>query len=121
MEYEILKNDPGNPVFADYAEELRLGGRFSEAIEVCLKGLSANPSCHRGRLILARVFFERGFVPFAAREVNILRETLPELKSVQRLYEKFYPDVAEDEGGEATIAESDFEISELEMVGEEKK
>ena len=92
-----------------------------EAIEVCLKGLSANPSCHRGRLVLARLYFECGYIPFAAREVNILRETLPELASLDRLYKKFYPDSAGDSEGETTVAETDFEISELELAGEERK
>lgn len=122
MAYEVLRADPGNPVFAECAEELRLSGHWLEGIRVCLSGLSANPSCHRGRLVLARIYFEQGFIPFSVREVELLRKSLPELKSIQRLYDRFYPGGAPiGETGDTTVAESDFDISEIELVEENKE
>jgi hypothetical protein len=61
---EMLKADPGNPLFASFAESLRQEGRHQEAMAVCFTGLSANPSCHGGRLVLARCFYERGELLF---------------------------------------------------------
>lgn len=119
----ILVTDPGNPLFAEYAENLLSQGKLKEAQDICLAGLSANPSFSRGRLVLARVFFERSFVPFAVRELEVLREEIPENKFVQRLVERLAPDVANKDqrkrgadNGEDTVAETDFDIGEIELL-----
>ena len=62
---QVLSDDPGDPAFIELADHMRRNDRYEEALLTCLKGLSANPSAHRGRLLLARLFFERGFWPSA--------------------------------------------------------
>lgn len=89
--HELLESDPGNPVFAQYADELRKDGKSKEALEVCLAGLTHNPGCHRGRLVLARVFYEAGYLPFTIREVEQLHREVPNSAAVRKLLEKLSP------------------------------
>ncbi len=132
-ELEILKTDAGNPIFVDVAENYRRDGKLHEAIEICLKGLSANPSCHLGRLVLARVFYERGELPFAAREVRELCATLPEIDSLRRLLKSLTPDAAQalesqaegrktiEKAPDSTVAEADFDLDEIDILEEDLK
>ena len=128
-ELEILKNDAGNPIFVDVAEAYRRESNLDAAIEVCLKGLSANPSCHLGRLVLARVFFERGELPFAAREVRELCSALPEIESLKRLMKSLSPDAQESvpkpqveaATTQNTVAEADFDLDEIDILEDDLK
>ena len=122
----ILAADPGNPVFAAYCEELRSQGLLHEAIQVALKGLSHNPGCHLGRLILARCFYQLDYLPFARREIAELMAALPEIKSLRKLADKFdlpepgAPDMAA-KSEEAVLAEEEFDFGEIDLVAEELK
>ncbi len=137
-ELEILQNDAGNPIFVDVAESYRSNGEMREALDVCLKGLSANPSCHLGRLVLARVFYERGDLPFAAREVRELCSQLPEIESLRRLFKSLAPDgqhevplsaqissqpvpVKVEPSGNDTVAEAEFDLDEIDILEEDLK
>ena len=135
MNYEdILFNDPGNPVFADYAEVLRKEGKLEEALQVCFRGLSRTPSCHLGRLVLARIFYQSSQLPFAIREIEQLCRELPELSSINRLLKALSPDSklevkaqgesAKSETPEKTIAEAEFDfdmIAEMESNDQSAK
>lgn len=136
---KVLEEDPGNSVFCDYAEQLRIAGNFPKALDVCLKGLSVNPDFHKGRLALARIFYEQSYLPFAIREVKCLSEALPDNRYLQRLYAQLAPDqvsggeaaemASEDSdeagsgevesSGDDTVAEVDFDFDELEMIDDE--
>ncbi|MBX7138240.1 MAG: hypothetical protein K1X83_09670 [Oligoflexia bacterium] len=129
----VLERDPGNPLFARQAEELRKAGALNEALLSCLKGLSHNPACHEGRLVLARVLFQLDFIPFAVREVQELRKAFPQSRSVEKLLMAIAPDIAVQPGAEkeaeqapagesdGTLAEADFDIEDLELIEKEKK
>lgn len=110
----LLEEDPGNEVFSEYAEILRCQGRHYEALDVCLAGLSVNPSCHPGRLLLARIFYERGFTAFSARELKELVLALPEQKSLKRLLEEIAPELlsnaSEQNNKEKELAEADVDV-----------
>ena len=88
---ELLRTDPGNPVFAEHADALREAGKPLEALQVCLSGLEANGSCHIGRLLLARIFFDLGHTSFAIRELEVLRQAVPSNVSLMRLVERLAP------------------------------
>lgn len=122
---KILAEDPGNPIFADYCEELRIQGKLLEAVQVAIKGLSRNPSCHIGRLALARCFYDLNCLPFARREIAELHEALPTLKSLGRLAERLSVFSAPSETGEAAetavLAEEEFDFGELDLVAEDLK
>jgi predicted Zn-dependent protease len=117
----ILEAEPGDPVFAEYAERLRASGRHGEAIEICLRGLSSNPSCHGGRLVLARTFYEKGYHPFAQREVEQLARDLPDSRTVQQLRARLCGGASQNETREERVAEAEFDIDELELIEKKEK
>jgi predicted Zn-dependent protease len=87
----ILEQDPGNPIFIDYGEELRKNGRHSDALLVCLRGLNANPSALKGSLLLSRTYYEVGCTSFAVRELKDLLRKLPDNQVIRRLLTKLAP------------------------------
>lgn len=126
----MLAVDPGNSVFEEFAEFLRSTKAYSEALSVCLAGLSANPAAHRGRLILARVFYEQGFMPFAARELAVLHHELPQNRAIKKLLSELAPEyVAEMQasgfqaksGAETTVAETELDFDILATLGTDRE
>ena len=118
-----LEENPGSPVFSDYAESLRERGELSAGLHTCLLGLSSNPAHHLGRLVLARIFFDAGYYPFCVRELKELLRAFPDNQSLASLLKRIAP---ESETGErasqslATMAEAEFEFDELELIGQEE-
>ena len=127
----ILESDPGNPEFADYANELRHGGKLSDALLVCLRGLSANPACQRGRLILARTYVDLKLIPFALRELEQLQAEMPQNQLIPRLLSTIDPghkaqassvEPGSTDSPEAeTIAEAEFGFDELDLIEEDHR
>ena len=124
---EKLLQDPGNPVFAEFAEYLRRKRQITEALSVCLGGLSANPSCHSGRLVLARIYYSLSYIPFASRELETLLTNFPEDQSLRRLVLALNPTYAEIKSGqngvsigmgETLIAETAFDMGDLDLLDE---
>ena len=116
-----LEQDPGNEVFCEYADMLRHEGRHHEALDVCLAGLSVNPSCHQGRLLLARIFYERGFTAFSARELKELVNALPDQKFLTRLVEEIAPEMLSNCEEKSTEQEELAEVDvEIDMLLEDK-
>lgn len=121
----LLDDDPGNPVFAEYAELLINEGRREEALLLCLKGLSHNPTYQLGRLMLARAYYESSMFPFALRELEGLRAEMPQISALKKLVEalcgsmKDYPsNTAAQTDGE--VAETEFELEALELIEQDK-
>jgi predicted Zn-dependent protease len=96
---ERLSKEPGNPIFAEFAEYLRRKKDYAEALNVCFSGLSSNPSCHVGRLVLARIFYNLDYAPFAARELETLLRVTSEDESLRRLVLALNPMFVESEAG----------------------
>ena len=117
---KLIEEEPGDPAFADVAEEVRREGRLDEALRICLRGLSESPSCSKGRLVLARIFFDMRCMPFALREVEELCRMWPENKALTRLRGKLTPERIEAKDGEETVAEADFEFDEIEMMSDDE-
>lgn len=123
----ILKDDPGNPAFVDFAKELKNTGNLDQAQEVCLRGLSANPGAHLGRLLLAHLFYEKGYFPFAAQQIQILTRECHGVKSLARLLAVLSPDLKSGEVepsssdiGE-TLAETEFDLSLIDEIEENNR
>lgn len=122
----LLDEDPGDPVFAEYAEILRGKKQLDEALFVCLAGLSKNPSFHRGRLVLARVFYQKDYLTFAVREVEQLVSELPTNQSLRKLLAALSPSSGSpsveavesepEQSDESTLAEADFDFEILEEI-----
>ena len=118
---KLLEQDPGNPVYGDFADGLRRRGDLLGALQVCLSGLSSNPGHHLGRLVLARVFYDLGCMPFALRELVYLRRELPDVQSIKKLVDKLSPAGAADtketsESEEAVFAEADFDFDDISLI-----
>ncbi len=125
---ERLSKDPGDSIFVDYAVKLAGSDRHLEALEVCLRGLSANPGCHSGRLMLAKEFYSLGFTPFAIREVRDLCAKIPESESLRRLLNKLSGGAVsaigsenDAKGNETTVAEADFDMDDIEELEKDSK
>jgi hypothetical protein len=78
---------------------------------------------------LARSYFDKGFIPFAARELEILCRDLPQSKTLRKLLETVAPARAKMLGpigeapqgvGESTVAETDFSLDDIELLGDDK-
>ena len=122
-----LEADPGDPVFADYAEFLRSQGEIDRAMHVCLTGVTSNPAVLEGRLVLARIYYEEGHFPFAVRELEYLKKEIPDNKAVNSLLERLSPEslnkpqatVISSESTETTVAEGEFGFDELDLLEDE--
>ena len=100
---EALSTNPGAPEFVSLAELLRAARRHFEALGVLVAGLSASPDNHKGRLLLARVFYELQAIPFAVRELKELCLALPGNKPLVILLEKLAPQSEVVAGGESSL------------------
>jgi len=128
---EALRNDPGNPLFADLADEFRKEGNFSKAMEICLAGLSSAENNLKGKLVLARIYYQQGYLPFAVRELRELCELRPESQRLRRLLELLSPQThpghpkehqstgaaqeATTEEEAKTLAEAEFDFDDLDF------
>ncbi len=122
-----LKKDPANPIFAEYAEYLRRKKRWWDAIEVCMEGLSHNPSVLAGRIVLARIYYQKGWLPFAVRELELIYSERPDSAETVSLLKKLSPDFQENSykntdkrdgtvsKEDTVIAETEFDLGDLEV------
>ena len=119
----MLASDPGNKAFVELVDILRSEGRYLEAIEVCLAGLSSSPDTHKGRLLLARLFYDRGFTPFALREISYVASAIPENDALKKLVQKLSPGYMEAAtvatAPESTVAEAEFDFTDLDLIEED--
>ncbi|HMO01576.1 MAG TPA: hypothetical protein PKD37_05465 [Oligoflexia bacterium] len=123
---KILATDPGNPLFTEYARILVSKGRLQDALMVCLRGLSADSANHMGRLILAKIYFELKFYPFALAELRKLKSSFPESKDVKKLctllsgeaMENLSGDLASDKEATASdiVAEAEFDFEQIDLI-----
>ena len=71
----------------------------------------------------ARTSYAVGYTTFAVRELRELSAALPDIDALKRLIARFEPASSANGGsvkmGSETVAESDFDISEIELVDEE--
>jgi predicted Zn-dependent protease len=125
-----LQENPGSLVFINYGEYLRKQGRLSDALLVCLRGLDANPNADKGRLLLARTYYELGCTAFAVRELTELLRTQSQNEILLRLVKKLAPDFVpglQQERPESTatlteelLAESEFDFDSLQSLQDKK-
>jgi predicted Zn-dependent protease len=111
---ELLEREPGNPVFAELAAYLISQELLGEAILTCMRGLSVNPDCHKGRLILAHALFRSGFTPFAAKELQLLCKAFPDHKYLKNLLSRLDPTAAVD-GPSGTTDSRGREVADIEF------
>ena len=113
---ELLTENPGAPEFVEFAIKLREQGRVEEAILICLAGLSANPDRHQGRLVLARLFYDRRYVPFAVREVEMLTKAFPDSETLNKLLAKLSPGGGAGSAQNSTVSEAEFGFEAIDLL-----
>ena len=119
---KIVTENPGAPEFYLLADKLRQEGFFKEAIHVALAGLSVDSGNQQARLLLARLYFEQRYIPFAIREIEDLQRAHPESSALKSLLEKLDPGHSIKDRGttqgnvEEVIAEADFDFDILEEL-----
>jgi predicted Zn-dependent protease len=87
----LVLDDPGDSAFAELADIYRRNGDYGGALDLCFNGLSANSECYLGRVVLARVFYERLQFPFAIRELKELALLDPKNIFVSKLLSMLAP------------------------------
>lgn len=131
--YELppeLSGDFSDPQLVSYAESRVAAGEPLEALWLCLRALSETPGNSAARLLLAKILYQLECFPFAADQVEILAQKLPENVALQRLLQKFRPEgsyrsqpatqsVEESAAEEATVAESEFDFGEITLLDED--
>ena len=81
---------PDSSIFTQMAESLRLQGRTEEAIETLRKGLEKMPDSLPGRLLLGRCYLEKGMIPEAKVELEIVARGVEECLSVYKMLSQVY-------------------------------
>ena len=113
-----FSQDPGGKAFPELAKILLSQSKNEEAMMVCLKGLSHVPENTLGRLLLARAFFELGFVPFAQRELQLVSTLAPDNEQVKNIV-RYIVSPTESATKERSnsepnvLAEAEFDIDDL--------
>ena len=134
---KMLAVDPGRAEFADYAKMLIEAGRSKEALIVCLSGLSISEEGSVGRLMLARVYYELGYYPFAIKELAEISHKFPENKQLRDLLDKLQgkskvatanatlKDAQKDESlvraDSETVAQAELSWEQIEVLESEKE
>jgi hypothetical protein len=116
----LVLADPGDSAFAELADIYRRGGDYGGALDLCYNGLSANPACHLGRVVLARVFYERLQFPFAIRELRELYLLDPKNIFVSKLLSMLSPSeehyFGSSDSAACPMAQAEFSFQELAAI-----
>jgi tetratricopeptide (TPR) repeat protein len=73
-----LEREPGSPLFAQYAEELRRAGELGEAVRICREGLTKHPAYATARITLARALATSGDAASARSEFEAVLRAAPD-------------------------------------------
>lgn len=65
----ILKENPQSQIFAALSDALRKKGELDAAFKVCRQGLRIHPDYGGGRLVMARICFDRRMYDWAEKEL----------------------------------------------------
>ena len=129
----IVAEDPGADSFVELAELLASDPiTRPEARELCLRGLSKNPSNNLGRLTLAKLYYLDCLFEFSLRELlELKRLQSRQVPSLEKLISAFGPmsseygkvpptmtdtSAASVSEAESTVAEIDLDIDFLEAA-----
>ena len=87
---QILSREPTSLLFAALADAYRKRSLLTQAVEICKRGLRANPYFVNGRIALARAYLDQGEKDLAAKELEKVVLNAPENLVAQRLLAKIY-------------------------------
>jgi len=65
----ILKENPDSQIFAALSDALRKKGDLDQAFRICMQGLRLHPDYGPGRLVMAKINFDRKMYDWAEKEL----------------------------------------------------
>jgi tetratricopeptide (TPR) repeat protein len=77
-------------LFVQWAETLRLQGKYDDAIQACKEGLEKMPDALPGRLLLGRCYLEKRMFAEARGELEIVAQVVEECLPVYKLLSQVY-------------------------------
>lgn len=86
---KLVASDPGDPAFYDLARALSgQKSTLGDAQSVAIRGINANPSHFKARLLLAKIYYTQELIEFAIRElIELYRQSRNE--TIRELIESF--------------------------------
>lgn len=80
-----LAKNPNSALFAAIAEELRKQGRYSQALEICKRGIERNPHYANGFFTLGHIYFDMKHYPEAQQQFSKTLQLDPDhLKALEK-------------------------------------
>ena len=83
---KMFQEDPTSRIFAPLSEAYRKLGLVDDAIEICLEGMSANPSFVGGRVALARAYADKGLHQDVHDALAPVIDQIPDNLVAQKLF-----------------------------------
>lgn len=87
---EILKKDPTSKSFCSLAQIYCSQSEFKKAEQLCLKGLTHNPSYSQGYVILGEVYKAQGDIEKAIKVLNKAKEFNPDNPNIYKNLAEIY-------------------------------
>ena len=87
---DILEKDPTSKVFCPLAQIYRLKKDLKTARQVCLQGITYNPSYSAGYITLAQICGEEDHIEEALAALNKARELSPNNPKVYQIFGELY-------------------------------
>ena len=88
--FDEWTRNPQSKVFVKLAEEYRKSGLIEEALDVCEKGLTANPKYLGGNMMLAKIYFDMGEYDKSFQEVKKVSSVQQDNLMAQNLILELY-------------------------------
>ncbi len=101
--YRTWQKNPLSVVFIPMADICREHGFLQEALEICEEGLQHNPGSVSGRLMLARIYYDRGEFGKAYEITREILEKYPSQAEARSLAEKMKRGFNEGRGAEGVV------------------
>ena len=87
---DILNKDPSSKVFCPLAQIYRLKKDLKTAKQVCLRGITYNPSYSAGYITLAQICNEENQIEEALAALNRARELSPDNPKIYQIFGELY-------------------------------
>lgn len=92
-----VERDPGSKLFVPLAEEYRKAGLFDDAINLLLKGLHNHPDYTTARVLLGRVYLEKGYIFEALKQFEDVIDIKPDNLFARKKIAEIYREIGDQE------------------------
>ena len=92
---EKFEKDPNSKLFLPLAEEYRKEGLLDQAVEVLQQGLEKHPAYTSARVLLGKIYFEKGMAEEARKELESVVASVPDNLFAYKKLSEIYRDTGE--------------------------